>query len=144
VKEVFETKFTPEPNTGCWLWDGFLSPRGYGKVLHNKKRWRAHRLAYALYIGEIPEGFFVCHKCDNPTCVNPQHLFLGTAQDNMDDMVTKERSMRGTAHHKSKITESDVLKIRADKRSQQAIADEYGLSQTGVGLIKNRINWRHV
>lgn len=88
----FNEKYEINESTGCWLWHGSKDKDGYGKININYKNYRAHRLSYELFKDIIPEGLFVCHTCDTPNCVNPEHLFLGTNQDNMDDMVAKGRS----------------------------------------------------
>lgn len=88
---------SPEPNSGCWLWLGYTNHRGYGRfgvgsITDGSSRMdMAHRISYQLHRGEIPAGFFVCHRCDTPSCVNPDHLFLGSRQDNATDMATKNR-----------------------------------------------------
>jgi len=89
---------TPEPNTGCWLWSGKTFEDGYGR-LHARSigESRAHRASYHLYRGEIPDGMLVCHTCDTPSCINPDHLFLGAPLDNTADMMAK-----GRHHHKKK------------------------------------------
>lgn len=76
---------------GCWEWTGSLTPPGYGQVYFNGKNYRAHRLAYFAFNGEFDKSLFVCHKCDNPKCVNPKHLFLGTCKDNTHDSINKGR-----------------------------------------------------
>ena len=78
---------------GCWVWTGGKAGAGYGKLSHNKRSIYAHRFSYQHFIGDIPENLFVCHRCDNPACVNPQHLFLGTQKDNMQDMSRKGRQV---------------------------------------------------
>jgi len=78
--------------SGCWLWVGSLTTGGYGNLSVNYKNKPCHRLSYTEFVGEIPEGMLVCHRCDVPSCINPNHLFLGTYQDNMDDMVKKGRA----------------------------------------------------
>jgi len=90
----------PEPNSGCWLWSGAVSPSGYGWFhMPNSggrgKSWRAHRASYSAFKGKIPEGLHVCHKCDVRSCVNPEHLWLGSHKDNMKDRNRKGRSARG-------------------------------------------------
>jgi hypothetical protein len=85
----FEAKYIPEPNSGCWLWDASVNTAGYGQLNIEKRPRLAHRLAYEHYVGPIPEGMHVCHRCDVPACCNPNHLFIGTHLDNMRDMDAK-------------------------------------------------------
>lgn len=112
--------------------------RGYGHLTYNGKNVRAHRFFYENLIGPIPEDLHVLHKCDNPLCVNPKHLFLGTHQDNVQDMVTKGR------HGKSKLTEDQVQEIRLDVRRSIIIAKEYGVHRSTINRIKSGIRWKHV
>ncbi len=94
---LFMSKVQPEPNTGCWFWDKSLNPAGYGKIVFNGlsgKIWLAHRASYELFKGEIPKGLHVLHKCDQPACVNPDHLWLGTNEENIQDRINKGRSFR--------------------------------------------------
>lgn len=94
--EYLLQNYIPVPEAGCWLWTGPWCDSGYGRVArHGKEITRAHRMFYTVHKGEIPKGLFVCHKCDTPACVNPDHLFLGTARDNVQDMIRKGRNRPG-------------------------------------------------
>ena len=133
----------------CWLWNGTLSTSGYGQFQVRDKCVYAHRAMYAIKFGEIPENGHVCHKCDNPLCVNPSHLFLGDAVINMKDRFKKGRyaSIRGENNKQSKLSESQVLEIKkylAQGIRQQDIAKIYSVSQICISLIKRGINWRHI
>ena len=104
IYERFNQKFIPEPNTGCWLWIARLNNRGYGVIGRGRRgdgTTAAHRVSWELFCGLIPNGMHVLHKCDNPPCVNPQHLFLGTHGDNMRDAVRKGRANSYTARQSS-------------------------------------------
>ncbi len=130
--------------TDCIEWDGYRNRKGYGKRKFRGKNWLAHRAAYTEAYGEIPEGMLVCHHCDNPPCVNPEHLFLGTPADNSSDMTAKGRQARGEASGKAKLTEDQVRAIRADTRMRREIAADYGVDSTVVSRIRLRHTWRHV
>jgi len=139
-------KAMPEPNSGCLLWLG----RGqrYGTVRFDMKRKLAHRLSYELFCGPVPDGLEVCHTCDTPFCVNPNHLFVATHAENMADMHRKNRSKHvahsGSANGNSKLTESDVRDIRASTESYADMARKYGVSDVQIGFIHKRKSWSHV
>lgn len=115
-----------EDQAGCWEWTGHRDHKGYGRLTFRGRTIRAYRLAYELFVGPIPKGACVLHRCDNPPCCNPAHLFLGSRADNHADMMAKGRhgATRGSAHHKAKLTEDDVAVIRAE---YAAAPSRYGL-----------------
>jgi hypothetical protein len=165
----FEGYCMPEPNSGCWLWTGTTNRGGYGVFSFSRAKSgvAAHRASWMIHKGEIPGGLWVLHKCDNPACVNPDHLFLGTAKDNTADMMRKgrwrapvvinrargdrhrsrtapESIKRGEAHHSATITEADVQAIRLSAEAGVALARRYGLTPTSITRIRLRKSWRHV
>lgn len=135
------------PNGDCWEWTGHRDRFGYGRV--NSRHFPtkiAHRVSYLMNVGAIPDGLDVRHCCDNPACVRPGHLELGTDQDNTNDKVSRgrQRGPRGERAPASKLTEDQVLAILDDQRTQAAIAAEYGVTQGAVSAIKCRRNWKHL
>jgi hypothetical protein len=135
-------------NTGCWEWQGHRDDRGYGTVSLWGRKHRAHRAAYMLLVGPVPDDLEVCHRCDNPPCVNPDHMFLGTHAENMADAKAKGRSARGERVSGAKLTEDDVREIRRRYReggiTQSELGREYGLTQGGIGHIVLGTRWAHV
>jgi hypothetical protein len=137
---------TVEMDNGCWEWCGYRGPQGYGQIGNEAGRPEsAHRVSYRLRVGPIPPGVFVCHRCDNPPCVNPDHLFLGTPGDNVRDMLSKGREARGFDLPHTRLTETQVREIRAryvrsygptkrGGRSSNAdvLAEEYGVGRTYI------------
>ncbi len=148
--ERFNAKWKADPETGCWMWTAStVGPGGYGqiKLPGQRKQIPAHRLSYLIHRGEIPEGMEVCHRCDVRGCVNPEHLFVGTSQDNHDDMVAKDRHTRGERGAYAKLTEEQVLKILAmlkRGKSQRVIAKAFGVGQMQVSRIKRGVRWAHL
>lgn len=159
-----ETRFWSkvQKTEGCWLWTAARFHNGYGAFRYEGGQWRAHRVAYTWLVGPIPDGMEVCHMCDNPACVRPDHLFLGTRKENAEDMVAKERAAvgdknasrlhpdrlrRGEAHGRAKVTEQQVREIRklaAQGVPHRAIAAQFGLTSTPVLDIIHRKHWAHV
>lgn len=154
--ERFEASYIPEPNTGCWLWIGTLrGSNSYGVIKSHGKNTPAHRYAYEAFKGKIPEGLIVCHHCDMPSCVNPNHLFIGTQADNEADKVRKGRQSRGERHRaalshldrkgenspRAKLNWELVKEIRKDVRPQRIIANAYNVSQTVISNIKLGKTW---
>jgi hypothetical protein len=143
-RERFLSKTIPEPNSGCLLWTAGVDDWGYGQFSVGGRKLRAHRVAWVKVHGEIPKGMLVLHRCDTPPCVNVDHLFLGTNDDNMRDMVEKGRAACGEALVQSKLTEDDVRAIRKDPRDTVVLGREYGVDHTSIGRIKRRVTWKHV
>ena len=127
----------------CWPWKGATNKDGYGKTWVSGKFLQAHRLSWELANGPIPVGLSICHKCDNPPCVNPQHLFTGTTAANMADRNRKGRHAHGARHYRAKLNAEQVVSIRNDTRVGRVIAEEYGIHTETVYGIKNRWSWKH-
>jgi hypothetical protein len=144
--ERFEAKFIPEPNTGCWLWIAGVSRGGYGSFKVGGKHVQAHRVAYNIFNGAIGGGLHVLHHCDIPQCVNPDHLFLGTAKTNGEDRMRKGRSshhsVSGMAHGRAKVTNEGIISIRHDIRTTRAIAADFNISHQQVSRIKTGKRWK--
>jgi hypothetical protein len=140
---------------GCILWNGRLNEHGYGVIspagtpgLGEPHELLAHRVAYELLIGPIPDGLFVLHRCDNPPCINPIDLFLGTQADNMADKVAKGRQLPGEMHPMAKLTNDDARAIinryRAGGIYQRQLAKEYGVGQAAISKIILRDGWKNI
>ncbi len=135
----------------CWEWTGARDYKGYGRFRlgGDEKKRGAHRFAYLYFVGHVPDEMFVLHKCDNPACCNPAHLFLGTAADNMIDKTRKGRNNApcGERHAFAKLTDQAVRKIRERLHQgelQHTIATDFGVSQTTVSNIACGRKWVHV
>jgi hypothetical protein len=137
----------------CWIWDGAINQGGYGYFWgkEKNKQVRAHRFFYEKFIGPIPAGMQVNHHCDNPSCVNPEHLFVGTQSDNIQDAWDKKRMVnnlifrQGERHPSAKLSQHDVDIIRARSilgEKYQAMAIEYDMSYRGIQSIVRTENWR--
>jgi hypothetical protein len=135
VEERFWSKV--KKTNGCWIWTGYRKPgyrQGYGEVRMDGRTQRAHRVAWKLINGPIPLGLFVLHHCDNPSCVNPDHLWLGTQKENMRDSRIKGRWLH-------KLTEAQVRTIRASHESHRTIGHQFGIAHRTVGHIKEGKKW---
>lgn len=144
LAKQLDERTMPVPFCGCFIWMGGLTGRGYGKMTFEYKTLLAHRVAWELRHGPIADGLFVCHRCDEPSCVNPEHLFLGSAQHNSDDMVTKGRSKRGVNNPRSKLTAHDIRHIRRTDLRTKVLCDIYGVSDTAIKNIRAGRVWQHV
>ena len=133
---------------GCWLWTGEKLPKGYGQFRINWERRLAHRWAWHFSIGPIPDGLCVCHRCDNPPCCNPAHLFLGTKADNLADMVAKGRHPKGRTKWRAKLTDDKVIRIRrfyAKGISGKALASIFNVSRSQISnVVTRQRTWIHV
>jgi hypothetical protein len=129
----------------CWIWQRQLDKDGYGVMrLKGRGRDRAHRFSHKRFKGPIPPGQMGCHTCDTPACVNPEHLFSGTALRNKRDCMDKGRHLRGERHHKAKLKHDDVRAIRASDESGAALAARFGVTKENVYAIRKRQIWRDV
>lgn len=149
----------------CWEWTGCKNKQGYGNFYINRKLLRPHRFSWIIHFGDIPQGegyhgICVCHKCDNPGCVNPRHLWLGTNMDNQVDSIKKGRhghghgknykkpNLSGEKNHQHKLTETEVLEIRDIYSTglyyQKTLALKYNVWQSTIWAIVNRKRWAHI
>lgn len=130
---------SPNPN-GCWEWTGGTHPFGYGRFYGKL----THRISYELHTAKLAKGQCVLHQCDNPKCVNPAHLKAGTRTDNAKERTERNRSPIGSSVHNSKLTELQVLEIRASSKSAKELASLYGVGEANIYSIRARVNWRHI
>lgn len=148
LRERFNAKFVVDGESGCWVWAGAKRGQyGHGHMKVGHHFVGASRVAWMLHRGEIPDGLFVCHRCDNPPCVNPEHLFLASPVENTADMIRKGRNARGTGHPNAKLTERDIVEIRDAASSGErlrSIAKRLGVAASTVADIAHRRAWRHV
>jgi len=146
TRERFYSKVARDQKTGCFIWIGSKMLNGYGRIKVNGTNWLAHRFSWEMHLGTVPKDLCVCHHCDNPLCVNPAHLFLGTNQDNANDCVQKGRANlpKGEKHPRHRLTAKEILAIRADKRKRPLIASDYGVSSDHIKDIQRRRRWQHL
>lgn len=132
---------------GCWEWQGSLV-HGYGQVRTDStfRYKRAHRVAYELWVGKLADGMCACHRCDNPKCINPDHLFSATSQENTKDKVIKGRQNRGESHGMTKIPAaalSEIMGTAGQRGSGAHLARKYGVTPAAICAIRKRKNWKH-
>jgi hypothetical protein len=152
LEERFWMKVDSGVPNGCWEWTGCCNHDGYGKIKDSGKTVTSHRVSWELHNGPIPEGVLVLHKCDNPKCIRPDHLFLGTDKSNAEDKVAKGRqgTLKGEALPQSKLRESDVRSIREMYRRHQSRTDGlrtflvkwFGVSRSTVSGVASGTTWR--
>ena len=136
-------KCSPEPNSGCWLWTGSATDKGYGHMWFKGKYVKSHRISYMLHCGAIPDGHVVCHSCDVPYCINPDHLFVGTTKDNIHDCINKGRAKRGRVG-RPKLSREQVSEIRSGPKhygSGIKLARKYGVTQATICEIRAGRSW---
>jgi hypothetical protein len=150
VEERFWEKVDKNGPGGCWVWTRSKSKKGYGQLSgphRGHKPFQTHRLSWEMHKGPIPAGLMVCHKCDNPACVRPSHLFIGTAKQNTQDMVNKGRVRRGERHAQAKLTDASVIEMRrmaAAGASRKELAEAFGVSEWNVKHVLVGDTWKHL
>jgi len=147
AKEAILKKSRLDHVSGCWEWTGFLHKNGYGQCWNHGNVTSPHRASYEAFIGPIPDGMLVCHKCDNRKCCNPDHLFVGTSTENSGDMAAKGRSTLGSRHALAKIQESQaimVAKMLNEGFHVNEIEQATGANKDIIRNIKKGHNWSHV
>lgn len=140
IEDRFFSRFV-KVDSGCWQWRAHTDKDGYGFLPGDRQNIRAHRLSYELHCGPIPEGMIVCHKCDNPGCVNPDHLFIGTHKDNAQDALRKKRHYLGEKNGRSKLTEHQAAQIKTSSQTGQELAKIYGVTKSTINRIKRGESW---
>jgi hypothetical protein len=153
----FEDKFWSKVDKGaeneCWIWTGAKRWNGYGKFIHNYKTILAHKASFEINRGTIGDGLVVCHSCDNRACCNPNHLWLGTQAENMQDMFKKGRNAKSKPkgscerHPRAKLKNSDIPEIKklySNGESSRSIGKKYGVSKTMILFIVKDKNWKHL
>lgn len=147
----FEDKTIPEPNSGCLLWIAGVNEHGYGVFWNGEALEKAHRFSFRAFVcAELSADSNVCHRCDNPACVEPKHLFAGTAKQNTDDMWAKSRATVirriGTAQTQAKLNDDKAQQIRVlyatRKHKQRDLATHFGVSQRLIWNVIHHVNWR--
>ena|SRR5689334_17005961 len=144
ARERFDQHVPLRESGTCWLWQGYRHDCGYGLLSIKKRNFYAHRIAWEMFRGPIPDGMHVLHRCDVPACVNPEHLFLGTNDDNIADKVSKGRQPRGETQGSSVLTDSDVKAIRSSQESSRLLAERFRVSQSNIYQVRTGRTWAHI
>lgn len=144
IIDRIESNYLPEPNSGCWLWTGYVANDGYGQIKINGERWKAHIMSFNIFRGGLSGGKMILHTCDIRCCINPDHLYEGDVRDNSRDMVNRGRSLAGEKHHRAKLQNHHIPLIRSAKGKYSEIGKLFGISRTVVGKIKTRKAWSSI
>ena len=155
IAERFAAKIETEANTGCWLWSDAPDRYGYGRLQIGPRAVKAHRISFEMHKGPIPPGHMVCHRCDTPACVNPEHLFSGPAEVNVSDMMAKRRFKpggkphHGAANGNAAMSEATAISIllrhaRGELRSPTAEARRLGMSRSAISRLVNGVTWTNL
>lgn len=142
IRVAFERNFERGP--GCWEWTGLKDKDGYGLFSYARKSRRANRMALAFDGREPPAGMMACHHCDNPGCVNPAHLYVGSDADNTRDKVARGRTPVGERGYQAKLKDADIAAIRGSTDRVGVLADRYGVTHSNIVLIRQRKTWKHL
>jgi hypothetical protein len=144
VRARFHEKYRVDDESGCWAWTAGTSDAGYGCFQWGGQSWYAHRVSWLIHCGQIPPDRCVCHECDNPSCVNPEHLWLGTKAQNNADRARKGRNgeQSGELGNNAALSWDEVREIRASSDSQRDLAARFGVAQTLISQIKRHVIWR--
>ena len=141
LRDRFFARFVKLEN-GCWQWSAHSDKDGYGVLPGDRQNTRAHRLSYEIHNGQIPDGLIVCHHCDNPGCVNPDHLFVGTTKDNAQDALKKRRHYVGEKNGRSKLTEENVKEILESYLNGQQLANKFDVTRHTVNNVRRGKTWQ--
>ncbi len=154
IETRFHQKYIPVTNCGCWIWTDAPDKYGYGRLQIGGKAVKAHRISYEIHKGDLDKNKLVCHTCDMPICVNPDHLYLGTNQDNMDDMVRRNRSVPaynphpGELNGRAVLTHDDVVDILYKYyylgENSGKLSEKYPVTTSGIQSILRGKTWKHV
>lgn len=136
-----------EKTDSCWVWTKGKLAGGYGQVVVNKQKWTAHRLFYTAYNGPIPNGLLVCHTCDNPSCVNPEHLYCGTHKDNNRDTYTRNRMplrYGDRATNVAKLTKEAAIEIKYSSLTSKELQQKHQVHQSQISRIRAGKTWKNI
>lgn len=144
MNKIENIKYEIDEN-GCWICKNYIDRKGYGNIKVKQKNTRAHRRVYEIINGKIPNNLIVRHTCDIRSCVNPDHLILGTIQDNNKDTIDRNRTCKGEKHYSTKLKEKDIIDIRNNNiLTQKELSIIYNVSRSTIGAIKTNKSWKHL